>query len=194
MTIQINLIPIFPLSSVLFPGGLMSLRIFEPRYVEMVSNCLKKEMPFGVCLIEQGGETGEAAISFRVGTLAKIINWDQTDDGFLLIDVMGGERFKIIESMVHPNQAITASIQLLPEASRKPVPKQLVSLTMMLEGFLKNLQEGILFNEEQLDDAEWVGYRLAEVLPMESIMQQKLLEIDDPVDRLHVLVGLFAEK
>lgn len=194
MAALMNTIPIFPLSSVLFPDGLMSLRIFEPRYLEMVSECLKTDTPFGVCLIEQGGETGAAAVSFQVGTLAKIVNWDQADDGVLLIDVVGGRRFRIHDSEIHANQSITASVELFTEVPKKPIPKQLGNLTQMLEMFLKKYQTQILFDEHELGDAAWVGYRLAEVLPMESIMQQRLLEIDDPVERLNVLLGLFADK
>jgi Lon protease-like protein len=194
MNAQMDTVSIFPLSSVLFPEGLMSLRIFEPRYLEMVSQCLKADTPFGVCLIEQGSEVGDAAVSFQVGTLAEIVNWDQSEDGVLLIDVIGVERFKIHESEVHANQSITATIELLPEGNKRPVPKQLGNLTQMLEGFLKKYQDDIPFDQQQLDDAAWVGYRLAEVLPMESIMQQRLLEINDPVERLNVLVGLFADK
>ena len=88
-------IPLFPLGTVLFPGGPLPLRIFEPRYLDMVSDCLRNDKAFGVCLIKDGREVGEPAQPFDVGTMAKIVDWDRTDDGLLAITALGTSRFRI---------------------------------------------------------------------------------------------------
>jgi len=188
-------IAIFPLSSVLFPeGGEFSLRIFEPRYLAMVSDCVKNDKPFGVCLIETGKEVGEAAISYQVGTLAKIVDWGQSDDGLLMVKALGTQRFKILESKVQKDQLTTATLALFLDPPVTTIPTILSHLATMLRRYLKQAGQLKITDEERLKDAAWVSYRLAEGLGVDSLMQQRLLEIDDPVDRLHLLLGLYAEK
>ncbi len=193
MRIPSSNVPIFPLSTVLFPGGLLSLKIFETRYLDMVSNCLKENVPFGVCLLVDGQEVGVAARCYQMGTLAKIVNWDQVEGGVLMIDVVGCQRFKILESDVSPQQLISATIQVLPEPLSVPVPDELVELTEMLKAVITKLQPGAKLGDEQLDDANWVGCRLTEVLPLDGVIRQRLLEIDDAVERLKMLSDLFTQ-
>lgn len=192
MRILTNNIPILPLSTVLFPDGILSLNVFETRYLDMVSACLKKDIAFGICMIADGKEVGKAASSYQIGTLAKIINWGQSDSGVLTIEVLGCQRFKILESEVANNQLITASIQVLEESTPVSIPHGLHSLTRILKNAMVKRQPEAKLDEEQFDDANWVSYRLTEMLSMENIMRQRLLEIDDPINRLHMLLGLFA--
>ena len=101
-------IALFPLNTVLLPGGPLPLRIFEPRYLQMVSECLKHDRPFGVCLIAKGKEAGEAPVAHEYGTLARIEDWSQLPDGHLGITARGGERFIVRNTRVAANQLVTA--------------------------------------------------------------------------------------
>jgi Lon protease-like protein len=187
-------VPIFPLSTVLFPEGLLSLRIFETRYLDMVSRCLKEDLPFGVCLITDGSEVGDAANCYQVGTLAKIINWGQSTEGVLEIDVLGCQRFQVLESKVSEQQLISSSIQIIDESPMVAIPDELSNLTAMLRNVLAKSQPDVSLDEEQFYDANWVSYRLTEALPMEEVIRQRLLEIDDPIERLQRVLGLFANR
>jgi len=160
----------------------------------MVSACLKQDVPFGICMIADGQEIGKAASSYQIGTLAKIINWGQSDNGVLTVEVLGCQRFKILESEISKNQLVTASIQVLEEPAPVLIPHGLNSLTRILKNAIVKQQPGARLDEEQFNDANWVSYRLTEMLSMENIMRQRLLEIDDPIDRLHMLLGLFADR
>jgi Lon protease-like protein len=194
MRFPTNNVPIFPLSSVLFPDGVLSIRIFETRYLEMVSNCLKQDVPFGVCMIVDGHEVGKAASCYQIGTLAKIINWGQSKDGVLEIQALGCQRFKILDSTVSKQELTTASIQLLTDKETISVPDELVSLRGMLRNVLIKNKLGEAPEEKQFNDANWLGYRLTEVLPVENVIRQRLLEIDDPIERLHMILGLFTNR
>lgn len=194
MRFPTNNVPIFPLSTVLFPEGMLLLRIFETRYLDMVSRCLKQDVPFGVCMIADGSEVGEAANCYQIGTLAKIINWDQTKGGVLAIEALGCQRFKILDSDISKQELITASIQLLGDAPSVPIPDELVTLTGMLRNVLNKNKRSAILDDKQFHDANWVGYRLTEVLPMENVIRQRLLEIDDPIERLYLILGLFTDR
>lgn len=186
-------VPIFPLSVVLCPQGVLSLRIFEARYLDMVSGCLKHDRPFGVSMIVKGKEIGQAAQCYQVGTLAKITNWDQAADGMLLIKVQGYQRFKIIESQVAPNQLITASVEVLDEVKKEPVPRVFLDLKNQLYEAMKNHPPSMNMFEQNCNNTDWLGYRLIEVCPLDNVLKQRLLEIDDPIDRLHTIKGLLTE-
>ncbi|MEW4981657.1 MAG: LON peptidase substrate-binding domain-containing protein [Cycloclasticus sp.] len=194
MRIPTENVPIFPLSTVLFPEGVLSLRIFETRYLDMVSSCLKQDVPFGVCMIANGHEVGGAARCYQIGTLAKIVNWEQSKGDVLQIEVLGCQRFKILDSKVSSQDLITATIKIMDEKPVVPVPNELFKLTGMLETVLKKQAINISPDAEQLNNANWVGCRLTEVLPMEGVIRQRLLEIDDPVERLHMILGLFTNR
>lgn len=179
---------------VLFPEGVLSLKVFETRYLDMVSMCLKQDLPFGICMITVGQEVGEAAQIYEVGTLAKIINWDQADDGVLMIEVLGCQRFKIIDSRVEANELTTATIQLLEETLPETMPEGLVNLTHILRRAIVKREPKAVLNEALFKDANWVSYRLTELLSMDDVMRQRLLEIDDAVERLHMILGLFTDR
>ncbi|MGB0237306.1 MAG: LON peptidase substrate-binding domain-containing protein [Cycloclasticus sp.] len=186
-------IPIFPLSTVLFPEGAISLRIFETRYLDMVSQCLKQDVPFGVSMIVEGSEVGKAAQCYEIGTLANISNWDRSADGVLQIEALGSQRFRILQSHVSEQQLITATIKVIDELPNLSVPNELLSLTTLLRKALQRQQFTNSWGEAQFDNANWVSYRLAEVLPIENVIRQRLLEINNPIERLHIILGLFSE-
>lgn len=181
-------VPLFPLHTVLFPDGVLPLRIFEPRYLDMISHCLKNDHDFGICLIRQGRETGQAAMTHKVGTLAKIIDWNQLPDGFLGIQIKGQQKFKVIFQQVKPNHLIEAEINPLPNEVAQEIPSTYSLLSNLLE---KIIAQTNLPHQNHLtvdyNNATWVSHRLAELLPMSLKQQQYLLELNDPIQRLDIL-------
>lgn len=185
-------IPIFPLHSVLFPGGPLALRIFEPRYLDMVSRCLREESGFGVALIREGSEVGKAAEVYELGTLGRISYWDQRKDGLLGITVTGEQRFRIIDSQVEVNQLRIAEVELLPNPQPVGLPEKYQHLATLLERILGELGHPYITMVRELGNAEWVGARLVELLPLELAQKQRLLQEDDPLQRLSRLDEVLA--
>lgn len=180
-------IPVFPLRTVLFPGGPLPLRIFETRYVDMVSRCLRRDEPFGVCLIREGREIGEAATPHALGTLASIIDWEQHQDGLLGITAMGGSRFRIRDSWLAPDRLRLANVDLLPTPEPATLPDQPDDIRQLLDRILGMQSLGYHHCERRDTDAEWLSARLAEVLPLSLERKQQLLAMDDPMERLESL-------
>jgi uncharacterized protein len=179
-------IPLFPLNTVLFPGGVLPLKIFEQRYLEMTANCLKGDTPFGICLIDSGAEVGESAVPHPIGTLATIGSWDMEQLGLLLINAIGGRRFRLLDHEVGANQLLEASVELLPD----PIvhfPQNRERLLPLLQRVVKEVGLERIPEPHRYDDANWVGYRIIEVLPLQNLAKQKLLELDDPLMRLEIL-------
>ena len=185
-------IPIFPLHSVLFPGGPLVLRIFEPRYLDMISACLKHDSGFGVCLIREGSEVGAAAEVYPVGTLGKITYWHKRPDGLLGVTVRGEQRFHIVEQRVEPNQLRVAEVELLAKDPQKGVPEDYLGLVAMLQRIIGELDHPYINLPKQYDDAGWVSARLVELLPLEYSQKQRLLQEDDPLTRLESLSYILA--
>ena len=180
-------IPLFPLSTVLFPGSLLPLKIFEQRYLDMAAACMKENTPFGICLIEKGNEVGETATPHAIGTLATIGNWEMEQLGILMITAHGGRRFRIIESSVGANNQLEASVELLAETGPTPLPPERQRLVPLLRRVVDDLGNERLPEPHRYDEAEWVGFRITEVLPIQNLAKQKLLELDDPLARLEIL-------
>ena len=106
-------IPLFPLNTVLFPEGILPLRIFEVRYLDMVSESLRNESPFGICLISEGKEVGSPADCYRIGTFAHIIDWEGSNDSILGITVQGGKRFRISDQRVRDNKLLEGDVEII---------------------------------------------------------------------------------
>ena len=193
MSTVIKSVPIFPLSVVLCPQGGLSLRIFEARYLDMVSQCLKQDRPFGVCMIVDGQEVGQAARCYQTGTLAKIVNWDQSDDGMLLIEAQGCQRFRIVDSQIAPNQLITATINVQNDATTIPIPDFFCDLKDLLYEVMKRQPSSLSLFENGGNDANWLGYRLIEMCQLDNVLKQRLLEIDDAIERLRTIQDLLSE-
>lgn len=186
-------IPLFPLHTVLFPGGALPLRIFEPRYLDMVSDCLKRESGFGVCLISEGKETGQAAENFEHGTLATISYWQQLPDGLLGITVRGQQRFHILEQKVGKNQLSTARVELLEHEPVVKLPSRFDVLTNMVKEMLEEMGHPYTTLPKHYDQASWLGYRLAELLPISLVQKQYFLQLNDPIERLERLSAILAD-
>lgn len=183
------ILPLFPLHTVLFPGGVLPLRIFEPRYLDMVSDCLRNDRGFGICLIRSGREVGAAADCHEVGTLARIQDWDKTPEGLLAITARGERRFRALEREVRADQLSVARIELLDEPPPQPLPVEFAPLARLLEHLLDDLDPPYKTLPRALDDTDWVGARLAELLPLDPQEKQFLLEQADPSARLATLAA-----
>jgi len=186
-------LPLFPLGTVLFPGGLLPLRLFEQRYLEMAKACLRDGTPFGVCLIREGAEVGAPATPESVGCLARIVQWDMQQFGVLQIVALGAERFRIVERRLQGDDLARASVELLPEAEDAPVPEHLASCRLLLERVAAEHGERIFAKPFRFESGAWVGSRLAEILPLPGPVKQQLLELDG-VPRLEALQRLIAQQ
>jgi len=179
-------VPIFPLNTVLFPGGPLPLRIFEARYLDMVSRCMKNDSPFGVVLIREGGEVGQAEIH-DIGTLARIVDWYQGSDGLLGVTARGEQRFRVLSLQREPDSLNVGDIEILPEENEVPLPEEYRPMATILSGVLDDL--GRLYEdlERRLDDAGWVTNRFVEILPIDLAEKQLCLEQSNPVERLRLV-------
>ena len=153
----------------------------------MAAACLKDNTPFGICLIEKGSEVGGAAEPHAVGTLATIGNWEMEQLGILMITAHGGRRFRIIETTIGANNQLEASVELLAESGPTPLPPERQRLVPLLRRVAADLGKERLPEPHRYDEAEWVGFRITEVLPIQNLAKQKLLELDDPLARLEIL-------
>ena len=180
-------VPLFPLHTVLFPDGPLGLRIFEPRYLDMVSECLRKEQPFGVCLIQSGQEAGEAARPHLTGTFARIVDWQRGDDGLLSISARGDKRFHVQDTHVERNQLLRGTVQPLTPEPSAPLPADCDYMTDVLDQLFEHAGDVYADLPKRPDDASWVGYRLAEVLSLPLVRRQYFLELEDPLLRLSQL-------
>jgi Lon protease-like protein len=182
-------LPLFPLNIVLYPGGPLPLRIFETRYVDMVRKCMRESAVFGVVLIRAGGEVGPAE-TYGVGTSARIVDFHQLPDGLLGLSCSGERRFRILHRRLQPDGLNVAEVEWLEAEEPVAVPvrhRRLAELLRVVLPQLGEVYEGIAMH---LDDASWVGCRLAEILPMEPADKQYCLELEDPLQRLDVLSPL----
>lgn len=184
-------LPLFPLGTVLFPGGLLPLRLFEQRYLEMAKTCLRDSAPFGVCLIREGAEVGAPATPEPVGCLARIAHWDMQQLGLLQIVAQGAERFRILDRRLQPDGLARADVELLPEEADAPVPDSLAACRQLLERVAAEHGERIFAQPYRFDSCVWVGARLAEILPLPGHVKQRLLELDG-LPRLQALQRLIA--
>lgn len=180
-------IPLFPLGVVLFPDGVLQLKLFEARYLDMAARCMKSGTPFGVCLIREGGEVGEPAVPHSVGTVAHIIDWDMQQAGVLFISARGGARFRVVERTIQADKLQTARVEWLAEPPVQAVPPTLADMLPLLRAVIADAGDAVIPPPHRLDDATWVGYRLAEILPIPPEARQRLLELDDTVSRLEIL-------
>ena len=173
----------------MFPGGPLPLRIFEPRYVNLVKRCMQTDSGFGVVLLFRGNEAGTAeATTAGIGTEVRIIDFDRLPDGLLGITCRGQQRFRILRAWREADGLNIAEVEDLPAPPIITIPADLRFMAEILERVMPELGEDYAALEARYDDAQWVSCRLAEVLAMETFERQALLELDDPLDRLQMLV------
>lgn len=182
---------IFPLNTVLFPDGVLPLKVFEQRYLEMTKACLRDNAPFGVCLIREGMEVGAPAVPQRVGCLATITQWEMPQLGLFHLMTRGAERFRVLETRVAANGLVSASVEMLaaePPAVMDPACREVLRLIIEKTG-AEHFPSPL-----KLDDPAWVAYRLAEVLPVDMTARQALLEMEDAGARFARLRQILVEQ
>ena len=180
-------ISIFPLNTVLFPGGLLPLRIFEQRYMDMAKGCLKDDKPFGVCLIRSGLEVGVPATPEPIGCTARIVEWDMEQLGVLSVKALGGQRFRILELRVTDAGLMRARVEMLPQDADTDLPDEFGACASVLKAVVREHGAGIMASPLRYESSSWVGSRLTEILPVPLAAKQRLLELDDAVQRIEIL-------
>jgi uncharacterized protein len=185
-------IALFPLNTVLFPGGLLPLRIFEPRYVDMVGRCLRGNEPFGVVLVRKGSDIDREVETAEVGCSARIVDFQRLEDGLLGLLCRGEQRFRIQSRSRREDGLNCATVDWLADPQAVPIGAEFQALVPLLREAMAKLASIVRYIETDYEDATWVGYRLAELLPLEREVQQHLLELDDPNARLGLLAPLIA--
>lgn len=186
-------VPLFPLNTVLFPDGVLPLRIFEPRYLDMVSNCLRNDTGIGVILIKEGAETGKAADCYETGTLSSISYWHKRADGILGVTLKGEQRFKVLSTNVQKNQLVMAEIELLPVIKSTELPTGYEHLVLLLQKIISQLEPPFTTMATNYECAEWVGARLVELLPLQLKDKQELLAMDDCLERFSEVESLLSK-
>lgn len=184
-------IPLFPLRTVLFPGGPLPLRIFEPRYIDMVSHCMKSDLPFGVLLIREG-EEGGLATTHDIGTLASITDWYQGSDGLLGVTAAGRQRFRLLSGRQQADGLNVGAVEEIAAEPEMALPPEYAHLKKILENVLDDLGRLYESLERRYDDAVWVTYRLVEILPIDLEQKQQFLESNDTLARLKVINELLS--
>lgn len=182
--------PLFPLSSVVFPGGIMPLRIFESRYMDLVRYCTKNQTGFGVCALEGDSESGTDTAPREVGTLANIIDFDQLDDGYLGITAEGERRFEVIEKRRAENGLWWGTVRFLQEQEDVPCPREFATLQQVVESIYDNLGEPYASRPRDFESANWISSRLTELLPFDPAIKHNLLATPDPIERLRQIQPL----
>jgi Lon protease-like protein len=183
---EVRDLPLFPLNAVLFPGGPLPLRIFEPRYLDMVSQCLREQSGFAVVLLGDGEEASAATSFAATGTEARIVDFDRLDGGLLGISCLGRERVRIVEAWREPDGLNRGRVLDIAADPVVPVPDEQAWLMEVVRQVLPEADE-IYRLVERRDDAAWISNRLAELLPLSLGDRQTLLELNDPLERLAAL-------
>lgn len=187
-------LPLFPLQTVIFPGGILPLRIFEQRYLDMVTRAIADATPFGICAILQGQETGTPAVPCNVGTEVVVSDWDMPQPGILHIKTRALDRFVIRSTLIEANGLLVAAIDNMSAERSAPIPDDLALAREILRHIIDEVGAEQFPSPQELDNAVWVGYRLSEVLPLKLGVKQNLLEMKDSVTRLKILTEFLRKQ
>ena len=191
-------LPLFPLRTVLYPGGVLPLRVFEQRYIELTKACLRDRTPFGVCLITEGEEVARAAAApvrfATVGTLATIDACDMPELGIFEVTATGGARFEVLSHAMRADGLVTAEVAPIPPEPAVALAAAHAPLARLLEVLANRVGPRHFPAAHAFDDASWVGYRLAELLPLPPAVKQGMLEINDPGVRLELLQRFLVQQ
>ena len=188
-------IAIFPLRTILFPGSKLPLRIFEPRYLDMVSACMRSKREFGIVLSRKVPQPGMLE-TYATGTLATIIDWNQGNDGLLGITVLGTNKFELLSMIKQEDGLNIGEIKIIEREEDFKAPPNFDNMISLLEAILDDID---LHDDREkfFESASWVSFRYAEILPLKIEDKQKCLEINDPILRLNFLeplIKLIREK
>jgi Lon protease-like protein len=178
-----NEFPLFPLKTVLLPANTLALKIFEPRYMDMIANCMREDSLFGVVLIHKGEETGGNTDIYSIGTTASVSDWEHRADGLLGITALGKQRFEILSTQTQPDGLTLAQIKLLEDDDSSDIPEQYHYMLELLDHI--SAQAGRIRADNQ-SFCE-ILYQLIYQLPLEVTLKQRLLEIPECDDRAVIL-------
>lgn len=193
-----RLIPLFPLRTVLFPGGTLPLRIFEPRYVDMIRWCMKESAGFGVVLLKEGSDVMDPSANpampniCTVGTEAQIIDFDQADNGLLGIVARGGEKISVLNCAVEASGLLRGRVKTLSEPA-EPITEGDQPLVDVLKDLLAHPLIQELDPQTDLHEDRSVSYRLADLLPIAPELKQEFLERSQPRQRLTQLAQVVKQ-
>ena len=186
-------IPIFPLNTVLYPGGLLSLKIFEQRYLDMTKACVRDATPFGVCRIREGREVGLPAVPDQLGCTALIEQWDMPHLGVFHLQTRGQHPFRILQQTTQADGLIRAEIELLGETAGAIRQESFALCRRALEQIIEKIGAEYFSPPLAYDDPRWTSYRLAEVLPLDLEERQGLLELRNDGERLQRLCACLTQ-
>lgn len=193
MSSNFHELPLFPLNSVIFPGGALPLRLFEPRYLDMLKDCMCNEHGFGIALIKNGKETGRSAEVYKTGTECHFADWETLPDGLLGITAYGETKIYIENTHIEANQLMVGQVQYLEADPDLELPEEFENMRTLLQKVITQVGKPYTTLPAGYDYAGWVGARLTELLPLQSATKQKLLEIDDHIVRLYHLKEAMQE-
>ena len=186
-------LPIFPLSGIVMPDGLMPLRLFERRYIDMVTGCMRAGTGFGICLIRDGREAGEPAVPYPLGTEVTIIDFDQGADGLLHVTARGVREFRLLTYAANDSQLLIGEVEPRTSMEVTEMTPAFELLAKKLDLVLRYVEPDIAYTERRLDDADWVCHRLLELLPLAPPAKYELLQMDSNRERLETLASLQIE-
>ena len=187
-------LPLFPLNTIVFPGGRLPLRIFEQRYLEMIKQAIADNTPFGICAIREGAETGTPAVPYDVGTCMRITDWDMPQTGILHIETVALDRFVIRSTHTEPSGLLIGKVEDVSVEPAASIPDDLELSVEILRHIIDEYGDAHFPDPHELDNAVWVGYRLSEVLPLTLSIKQNLLEMNDSVMRLRILTEFLKKQ
>lgn len=188
-------LPLFPLHSVLFPQGILKLRVFEARYLDMIGRCMRQNESFGICLIAAGEEVGKPATSHVIGTEARIIDWDMSQPGILGLTVRGARRFRLHEQIAAGDGLLTGIVQWFDDAPADELGKAHTALLPLMRMILQDSgRAATIPSPYEPENPRWLGYRYAEVLPIPAPARQRLLELDDDALRLDIILEYLRQQ
>ena len=190
MTEKLMNVPLFPLNSIILPGGRIPLQLFEPRYIDMLTRCLKEDRGFVVVLLREGAETEARASFYDMGTYVRIIDFQQLDNGLLGITVEGKDKVTVVRSWQQPDGLNIGDVECLLAEEQTPVPERFAELPSVLKALFRHPVVRELDMDVDYDDARDVGWRLTELLPLDKQEKQRLVELQAPLERLERLLGL----
>lgn len=186
-------IPLFPLSSLVMPEGLLPLRLFERRYLDMVSECFREGTGFGVCLLKSGHEASGHSEPYSRGTLVSIIDFDQGSDGLLHITGKGETEFNLLQYRQLDDGLFVGEVSYIEPVAATSMTPEFAALAQKLDVILSYVEPGIQYPDKRLDDADWVCHRLLELLPLTPPSKMELLELNSNHKRLEALASMRIE-
>lgn len=183
-------VPLFPLNSIVLPRGRIPLQLFEPRYIDMLTRCLKEDRGFVIVLLREGLETSSHAAFYDIGTYVRIIDFQQLDNGLLGITVEGQAKVTVVKCWQADDGLNMGDVECLTDEESMDVPRHFAELPAVLKALFRHPVISDLQMDVDYDDARDVGWRLTELLPLDKQEKQRLVELQDPIERLERLQAL----